>query len=453
MLTRSICLAGRRACAHGRLPANAAALIFLVALPAAAQNSSAPAKPPATAQPGGTIQVKREVPGDFLYSFLSPTGQQTAPAPLPSPAGTDALVAVSVPAGYKPGGGELEIADVVRGNVALFPIDTHQITDMTEGSFKYVQSVRVPVQAQGKPVYGPLVTLSAAGSKAVQSHVLAPADYGVAQFTNVPIGVPITVSVVYGGHAPKSLTDTLTLDHPADGKDMQPLVVDWTDVKTTAAAPQPASASTPAPAVAPAAAPAAGATPAQSEGGGGLVNTLVSLLILAGIAYGVYWAYNTGRIKQGLEHLGIQTAPIATDAAAANPFTKPEKPPIQPITEGTADPLFAATSGGPAPPLQNGSGPRLVTAGGAHAGQAFVLTGSQVSIGRDPSNPVALQDDTNVSRRHAVIQANGGEYAVIDTGSSNGTYVNGVRVPANAPQPLRPGDEIIVGGTRLRFEA
>ncbi|MBV8147922.1 MAG: FHA domain-containing protein, partial [Candidatus Eremiobacteraeota bacterium] len=39
---------------------------------------------------------------------------------------------------------------------------------------------------------------------------------------------------------------------------------------------------------------------------------------------------------------------------------------------------------------------------------------------------------------------------VRDLGSTNGTYVNGERVEA---RPLRDGDELTFGNTRMRFEA
>ena len=43
-----------------------------------------------------------------------------------------------------------------------------------------------------------------------------------------------------------------------------------------------------------------------------------------------------------------------------------------------------------------------------------------------------------------------GGFVIRDQGSSNGTFVNGARV---TEAPLRPGDEVSIGGTRFRFEA
>jgi pSer/pThr/pTyr-binding forkhead associated (FHA) protein len=58
-------------------------------------------------------------------------------------------------------------------------------------------------------------------------------------------------------------------------------------------------------------------------------------------------------------------------------------------------------------------------------------------------------DDPNVSRRHAEVRRDGGGWAVIDLGSTNGIKLNGRRVDQGA---LQPGDRITVGLTELTFE-
>jgi pSer/pThr/pTyr-binding forkhead associated (FHA) protein len=60
--------------------------------------------------------------------------------------------------------------------------------------------------------------------------------------------------------------------------------------------------------------------------------------------------------------------------------------------------------------------------------------------------------EAKVSRRHARIILQNGQYLVEDLGSTNGTFINrGRRLAPGQPQPLREGDEIIVGKTFLRF--
>jgi pSer/pThr/pTyr-binding forkhead associated (FHA) protein len=102
----------------------------------------------------------------------------------------------------------------------------------------------------------------------------------------------------------------------------------------------------------------------------------------------------------------------------------------------------------------------LVIERGRSAGKQFVLSEVESQIGRwdadggvfpdvdlDPDDPEA-----KVSRRHARIILNNGQYFLEDLGSTNGTFVNrGRRLAPGQPQPLREGDEIIVGKTFLRF--
>ncbi|MDB1239899.1 FHA domain-containing protein, partial [Bifidobacterium bifidum] len=59
-----------------------------------------------------------------------------------------------------------------------------------------------------------------------------------------------------------------------------------------------------------------------------------------------------------------------------------------------------------------------------------------------------LLDDSTVSRSHAVFRRVGDTFAVYDSGSLNGTYVNRQRVDH---QQLRNGDEIMIGKFRLVF--
>ncbi len=70
------------------------------------------------------------------------------------------------------------------------------------------------------------------------------------------------------------------------------------------------------------------------------------------------------------------------------------------------------------------------------------------SLGRSQSNQVVLKDK-KVSRHHALIHAQGGEFWLVDFGTTNGTLVNGRRVML--PTVLRPGDELLLGDVVLTF--
>ena len=85
---------------------------------------------------------------------------------------------------------------------------------------------------------------------------------------------------------------------------------------------------------------------------------------------------------------------------------------------------------------------------GSEAGRQLPLD-SVVDIGREPSLPLHLDDDTQVSRRHARISVQSGQVVVEDLGSTNGTYVNDQ--PINSPRTLSPGDKVRVGLTVLEL--
>lgn len=91
-----------------------------------------------------------------------------------------------------------------------------------------------------------------------------------------------------------------------------------------------------------------------------------------------------------------------------------------------------------------GAPPTLV----AHGGQRIVLTGSPVVLGRHADCDLVLQDE-QASRRHAQVEPGPGGFVLVDLGSTNGTLLNGERV--EQPVALCPGDQIVVGGSLVRF--
>jgi DNA-binding CsgD family transcriptional regulator len=84
------------------------------------------------------------------------------------------------------------------------------------------------------------------------------------------------------------------------------------------------------------------------------------------------------------------------------------------------------------------------------AGRELVaLEAGRLTLGTDPANDVALPADPTLSRLHAVLERYGAGWCVRDLDSRNGTFVNGQRVWRE--HPLRPGDELRVGATRLVY--
>jgi hypothetical protein len=80
-------------------------------------------------------------------------------------------------------------------------------------------------------------------------------------------------------------------------------------------------------------------------------------------------------------------------------------------------------------------------------GRRVPLVG-KIKLGRDKANDIVLEDKL-VSRRHAVIQKIGEEYFLEDLGSTNGTLVNGKRVPPRSYVRLALTDTMVIGRTEL----
>lgn len=96
----------------------------------------------------------------------------------------------------------------------------------------------------------------------------------------------------------------------------------------------------------------------------------------------------------------------------------------------------------------------------ASTGATLPITKSEIIIGReDPVSNVFPDIDTTsfggleggVSRKHAKITEQGGQYQIEDLNSTNSTHVNTQRLEPGKPQPLSSGDEIRLGRILLKF--
>lgn len=93
---------------------------------------------------------------------------------------------------------------------------------------------------------------------------------------------------------------------------------------------------------------------------------------------------------------------------------------------------------------------QLIDRSGGRGGATYPLGTAPIAIGRSGENAVVLVHE-RVSRRHAQVEWDGERYLLRDLGSRNGTFLNGRRI--EAPEPLRHGDLIGVGGFTLFFDA
>ena len=92
------------------------------------------------------------------------------------------------------------------------------------------------------------------------------------------------------------------------------------------------------------------------------------------------------------------------------------------------------------------SGQRLLVRTEGAAGIVHVL-GRRTTIGRIPGNDLCV-DSESVSRHHAVVLVGDNGTMIEDLNSTNGVFVNEVRVSRHE---LRPGDVVTIGKVRFRF--
>jgi pSer/pThr/pTyr-binding forkhead associated (FHA) protein len=142
-------------------------------------------------------------------------------------------------------------------------------------------------------------------------------------------------------------------------------------------------------------------------------------------------------------------APAATNGYSPNAGMNPafNNPTANPTIGSYGEPA-PAYGGGISTMLGAPTG-RLVGVEGVTQGQVFTLAGPNVVIGREPGRDIVLVGDATVSRTHARIAHENGQYVVYDNGSANGTYVNSVRVTV---QSLNLGDIVQFGSSKFRFE-
>jgi hypothetical protein len=143
--------------------------------------------------------------------------------------------------------------------------------------------------------------------------------------------------------------------------------------------------------------------------------------------------------RLGLGEFGIQTRVV-------NPEPDEEAPPPE---ESSGRTMIYSTAGRVAEPLEERARSRQQTALLLVGGKRLVVGPGGATMGRSRQCDVTV-DDPNVSRQHAEVRPRGGSWVLTDLGSTNGSRLNGHRVEGS--ELLKPGDEIEVGTTVLRFE-
>jgi pSer/pThr/pTyr-binding forkhead associated (FHA) protein len=99
----------------------------------------------------------------------------------------------------------------------------------------------------------------------------------------------------------------------------------------------------------------------------------------------------------------------------------------------------------PMPPLPVDARFSLAVIAGAQAGSVFQITRPRTFLGRGSSMDIQLRD-TEVSRRHAVLEIRDPRVLLIDLDATNGTWYDGARI---SDTQIHHQDEFTLGSTTL----
>lgn len=102
-------------------------------------------------------------------------------------------------------------------------------------------------------------------------------------------------------------------------------------------------------------------------------------------------------------------------------------------------------------PIGESKGPtKLVVTEGARKGLEIALRGRELTIGRSEDSDLIV-DDEFASTYHAKLVLLNGEWMLQDLNSTNGTYLDGVKV--TTPTNLKPKSTVRVGKTSFELRA
>jgi hypothetical protein len=145
--------------------------------------------------------------------------------------------------------------------------------------------------------------------------------------------------------------------------------------------------------------------------------------------------------RLGLGEFGIQTGIVEPPGAEDEEEFEPAEP--------SGRTMIYSNAGRIAEPLEERAKARAESAILLMDGQRLVVGPGGATLGRSRQCDIVLSDP-NVSRQHAEIRPRGGSWVMTDLGSTNGSRINGR--PVEGSEVVRPGDEIELGSTALRFE-
>ena len=343
---------------------------------------------------------------------------------------------------------KLFVVDTETGNVAMKAEEF--IRDgswaITTSSFLAVQQLDIQVSAPGGPVDSATVELQDGLRK--REELIDSKSAGKATFYFVQLG-EVKVTVKYRGKngmaEPVKQSFTLNLEREAPIPVLKVALPDGNAVSTTESTPVGDKKAEEKPKENDDKIPTAPEAP-KAGPVGNILTTLIGMGVVAGVAWYIlkYMRENGDKVQDTLKKLGadLPQAPSAEPDPAPIAPIKPE--PMQQIILDSA-PIAPVAPAAPTPTLTPTGTPRLI----ASDGSAFDLPEGETTVGREFGNGLVVPSDT-VSRRHASLNKTGNTVSVTDHGSTNGSWVNGMKVGGIVT--LNPGDQVRFGSIEYRYE-
>lgn len=166
--------------------------------------------------------------------------------------------------------------------------------------------------------------------------------------------------------------------------------------------------------------------------------------------------------KQFRDHPGLQIrctkcqatfpvqAPAGTGCMAARPVLVQHHELNKRLRTAASPPPLEATTvrGGGRPWLDRGKVVSLLVIDGPMKGKVFPVTKARVSLGRRETDIVL--EDSEISRKHCVLEVHGTSAVLVDLGSTNGTFVDDQKIETHQLEHM---SEFRIGSTVVMFSA
>ncbi len=175
-----------------------------------------------------------------------------------------------------------------------------------------------------------------------------------------------------------------------------------------------------------------------------LILRLAFLLVLWGFVFAVVYALRSDLFGQRARR--VASPDVASPLIAEQPAAAPA-PPVAPVHRPPGPASALPNARGPAATITSAG--RLVITSGAKAGIELPLGNQPLTIGRSSESGLVIRDDYT-STHHARLMLLNDSWVIQDLDSTNGTFLDGVRVVVPTQIPLNTPVKIGTTSFELR---